>query len=304
MHYYSVCDPKGKELPEKAGYYRNRLKAFSKSARTSLEENYTSALSLFYSGRLPEAFRVFARAAHFIEDMSCTVHVTNSEYQDKPTNLHNAFEKNINTICGQFTADRFDKRIARNYEGVSFENAANKLIRASAKFIKNISTLDPLSYRNDAETMLPLAQQNVMALMLKFYADCKSTNTGIITDGKTVTFKNSLSGLVLVCDSKGLRLDRPDQKKAQRFTAVISGRGSFGFAAEDGQYINDRFSALEKVKDSSEPSQFRLAALGNKCFRITTGATGFERVLGSTPSGGLVIDKFDPENRFQVWVIG
>ena len=70
MHYYSICNKKGTPLPQTAGYYRNRKGKISKSARTMLEENYTSALCLYKSGKIPQAMNVLGRAAHFIEDMS------------------------------------------------------------------------------------------------------------------------------------------------------------------------------------------------------------------------------------------
>lgn len=39
--------------------------------------------------------RVLGRAAHFISDMGCTVHVANMKYQDKANNVHYAFEKHV-----------------------------------------------------------------------------------------------------------------------------------------------------------------------------------------------------------------
>ena len=99
MHYYSICNRKGTTLPATSGYYRNRRGRISKSARTMLEENYTSALCLYKSGKIKEAMNVLGRAAHFIEDMSCTVHVSNIMFFNSKRNIHNAFEKSVNNIC-------------------------------------------------------------------------------------------------------------------------------------------------------------------------------------------------------------
>lgn len=302
-HYYSVCDPKGRELPQKGGYYKNRLGAFSKSARTLLEENYTSALCLFKSGRVEEAVHVFARAAHFIEDMSCTVHVSNMEWDDKPMNVHNAYEKHINTICSKFEAERFDKRLSKSYEGDSFEAASNKLIKASAKYVDGVSTLDPVAFREAASDTLSLAQQNVMALMLKFYDDCLAEGSNYIEDGKSYTLRNEASGLVLTATSKGLVLDKPDRDKAQRFTANVYGQGAFGFSCGEDGFINAKLTGLEKLSGDKEPALFKLSAYGKKKFRITVGTTEYERVIACTRSGKLTSEKFDPESKAQVWNI-
>lgn len=303
-HYYAICNPKGKELPQKGGYYRNRLGSFSKSARTSLEENYTSALCLFKSGKVEESVYVFARAAHFIEDMACTVHVSNIEYDDKPTNIHNAYEKNINNICSGITADRFDKRLPKNYEGDSFEAASNKLIKLSSKFVDTISTLDPLGFRKAAETTLPAAQQNVMALMLKFYDDCLNDKGNYILDGKQYTFRNEATGLVLTVTDKGIVTERPDKEKKQKLTVRIDDKlGAFGLEAEDRGFVNAKLNGFEKIKEGSTPALFRLASLGKKRYRITTGASEYEKVLCCNKNGSLAVDKFDPDNKFQNWII-
>lgn len=303
-HYYSFCNPKGKELSPTAGYYRNRKDDFSKSARTSLEENYTSALCLYKSGNIERAMHVFARAAHFIEDMSCTPHVSNIRCFDRPKNIHNAYEKHINTICGQFTADRFDKRLIKNYEGDSFETASNKLIKYSSKYVESISTLDPRAFDEAAADTLKVSQQNVMALMLKFYDECQQDKGNYIVDGRQYTIKNEASGMVVTVTEKGIILDKPDKEKQQKLTAKIYDLGSFGFQAEDTGFINEKFKGLDYLKRDSVPALFRLASLGKKRYRITTGGTEYEKVLTCTGNGSLSIEAFDPENKMQVWVIG
>ena len=52
MHYYSCMNAKGKELDESNGFFRNRLGDFAPSARTLFRANYTSAISLYKSGKL------------------------------------------------------------------------------------------------------------------------------------------------------------------------------------------------------------------------------------------------------------
>ncbi len=303
MHYYSYTNRHGKELECTAGYYRNRCGDFSKSSRTMLEENYTSALCLYKSGKIKEAMHVLGRAAHFIEDMSCTPHVSNIRNFERPSNIHHAFEKNINTICTQFTADRFDKRLLKSYEGDSFEAAANKLIKTSARFVEGISTLDPKAFGEAAETMLPIAQQNVMALLLKFYDDAHAEGGNFIVSDKAYTVKNEMSGMVLTITKKGAMLDKPDKEKQQKLMFKIYSLGAFGIQTQDTGFLNKKCNGFDYLKAGSEPALFRLAALGKRRFRITTGGTDFEEVLTCTKNGSLAIDDFDPEDPGQIWVI-
>ena len=302
-HYYSYCNPKGKELEATAGYYRNRHGGFSKSCRTMLEENYTSALCLYKSGETKRAMHVLGRAIHFIEDMSCTVHSSNTRYMGRPSNIHYAFEKNINTICKNFTAERFDKRIQKNYEGDSFEAAANKLIKASSRFIGTISTLDPKAFSEAAGTMLPIAQQNVMALMLKFYEDINSDNGNCVVSDKAYTIRNEATGAVLTVTKRGVVLDGPDKEKEQKLLFKIYSLGAFGLQTADTGFVNKKCSGFDYLKAGSEPALFRLAALGKRRFRITTGGTEFKKVLTCSRNGSLDIDTFDPEDPAQIWII-
>lgn len=303
-HYYSYCNPNGRELEPTAGYYRNRHGDFSKSSRTMLEENYTSALCLYKSGETARAMHVLGRAAHFIEDMSCTVHVSNIRYMSRPSNVHYAYEKNINTLCKNFTAERFDKRLSKSYEGTSFEAAANKLIKTSSRFVDTISTLDPKAFSEAAGTMLPIAQQNVMALLLKFYEDVqRSDGSNFIVSDKSYTVKNEASGAVLTVTKKGLVLDGPDKDKEQKLLFKIYSLGAFGLQTSDTGFVNKKCNGYDYLKAGSEPALFRLAALGKRRFRITTGGTEFKKVLTCSKGGSLAIDEFDPQDPAQIWII-
>ena len=71
--------------------------------------------------------RVLGRAAHFISDIGCTVHVANMKYQDKANNVHYAFEKHVSTTCTRHTADSFDKRLLKYYGKDNFGEASNRI---------------------------------------------------------------------------------------------------------------------------------------------------------------------------------
>lgn len=302
MHYYSVCNKRGAPLPPTSGYYRNRRGRISKSARTMLEENYTSALCLYKSGKIEQAMFVLARAAHFIEDMSCTVHVSNIMFFNRKKNIHNAFEKNVNNICYKYTADRFDRRIQKGYEQDSFAEASLRLIKGSARFVESISTLDPKAFEGAAESMLPIAQQNVMALLLKFYKDCNSEKGNYIAENRSYMFKNEGSGLVLTLEGKKLVLDKPDKDKKQSFKIKLNEIGAVSITTEDGLTANKRLTALED-KDDDKAALFRLASLGNRRYRITAGSSSFAKAVGCNLANKIGINDFDPSDPGQVWII-
>lgn len=304
MHYYSCSTPKGKELPETAGYYKNRVGKFSKSARSMLEENYTSALCLYKSGETEKAMHVLGRAIHFIEDIGCTVHSSNIKYLPKPTNVHNAYEKHINTVCKQYTAEKLDKRLTKAYSSESFESAANRIAKNSARFAETVSRLDPKAFDETAAGTLTATQQHAAALLLKFFDDCNSENGNYLTDKKSYTFKNEMTGLILTATPKGLTVSGPDKDKEQKLQLNIYDLGSFGIKVADGGFVSGNCKSYDYLKIGATPALFRFAALGRKRFRITTGATDYEKVLCCTKTGALAISDFEPGNNAQVWIIG
>lgn len=302
-HYYSCSNGKGKELAETEGYYKNRLGKFSKSARTMLEENYTSALCLYKNGEIKKAMHALGRALHFLSDMGCTVHTANMKYLDKPTNAHYAFEKHINTICKQYTAEKYDKRLSKSYSGDSFSNPINKLVKSASRFAESIARLDPKAFDEAGRTTLPAVQQNCAALLLKFFDDCNSDNGNFLVDKKLYTLKNEASGLVITVTPKGLSLEAPNKDLEQKLQLYMSENGAFGFKISDGGYVSENCKGYDYLKIGAIPAQFRFAALGKKRFRITTGGTGFEKVLACTKSGGLTITDLEPERASQIWIM-
>lgn len=302
-HYYSCSNGKGKELPVTNGYYKNRLGKFSKSARTMLEENYTSALCLYKSGETKKAMTVLGRAIHFISDMSCTVHTANMKYNEKSTNAHYAFEKHTNTVCRQYSAEKLDKRLTKSYDDNSFEAGLNKLVKSVSKFAESIARLDPKAFDEAAKSSLPVAQQNAAALMLKFFDDCSADNGNFITDGKKYSFRNEATGQLLTVTAKGLSADAPNKDLEQKLELHISDMGTFSFKVNEGGFVSENCKNFDYPKIGTLPAQFRFAALGNRRFRITTGGTAFEKVVACTKAGNLTITDFEPDDKLQVWII-
>lgn len=302
-HYYSCVNSKGKELPEVKGYYKNRLGDFAPSARTLFTANYTSAVSLYKSGNTERAMIYLGRAIHFVSDMGCTVHVANMKYLDKPNNVHYALEKHVNTTCTKHTANSYDKRLNKYYEKDGLGDAFNRLAKYAGKFVDTISHLDPRAFDDAAMNTLPVTQQNVMAVLLKFYDDCMGDKGNYVVDTNLYTFKNEATGLVLTVTSKGLSLENPNKELEQKLTVCLSENGTAGFKISDGGYVNASCKGYDYLKMDGKPAQFRFEALGKRRFVITTEASKYEKVLASSKGGSLSVTDFEPDNPLQVWIL-
>ena len=303
MHYYSCCKPRGKELAQTNGYYKDRLGRFLPSARTLMEQNYTSAVSLYRSGKKSEAMTCFARAAHFVSDMGCPVHVSNIRCMDRRGNIHNAFENHAKTTCTVYSADTFDKRLSKFYEKDTFQDALNKLVNYSAKFVKQVRSLDPLRFDDVENNTLITTQQHVMALMVRFYNDCTNDNANFFLDNKNYSIKNAVSGLSITATNKGLILAEIDKDLEQRMRIVWNGDGSFSLKTADGNFVAKNLKGYVSADSEHEPAKFRAIATGKRQFIITVGSKEFKRVLGCTSSGRLEVTKFEPKRASLIWVI-
>jgi hypothetical protein len=303
MHYYSSVNQKGKELSTVSGYYKNRNGELVRSARTLFEDNYTSAVSLYKSGKTEQAMISLGRALHFVSDIGCTVHVANIRRIDKPNNVHYAFEKHVTTSCAKHTAESYDKRLSKYYEKDNVGEALNKLSKYAAKFTDTILHLDPRAFDDVAKNTLPVTQQNCMAVLLKFYDDCNSDKGNYICDKKLYSVKNEISGLMLTASKKGLTLENSDKTLEQKLQIVMADDGTVGLKISDGGYVNDSCKGYDYLKIDGEPARFRFTALGNRRFRISAKSGGFEKFLTNTKGGKLTFSGFDPESSAQIWIL-
>ena len=89
--YYICCTPKGKELKDKGGYYKNSAGKLYSTSRTSLERFYTSAVCLYKSGKTAPAFNFLGKACCMLADLGCSPLVSGLKYQEKSSNTHHAF---------------------------------------------------------------------------------------------------------------------------------------------------------------------------------------------------------------------
>lgn len=302
-HYYSCATAKGKALPSKGGYYQNRLGAYAKSARTMLEDNYSCALALYKNNKPEEAMYYLGRALHFVEDMSNPAHTANMKLEDKDNNPHKAFEKHAVTLAKKYDPHGFDKRLSKSYAADSFENAANKLAETANKHASAISQLDPKAFEAAVKELVPLAAQNAMALMMRFYDDCLNDNDNFLTDERSYMLRNEATGQFITVTPKGVVLDKLDRDKEQKLSLLLSESGSFAIKTEDGSFVSKKIKALDKPSDDNTGAQFRFTALGKNRYRISAEASGFGKFLSANRSGALALSDLDPSDRAQVWII-
>ncbi len=301
-HYYSCMNAKGRELDESKGFYRNRLGDFSPSARTLFRANYTSAVSLYKSGMAKESMVYLGRAIHFVSDMGCTPHVANMTSGIKASNVHNAFEKQINNSYSSFGADNFDKRLTKYYEKADPGEAFNKLIKYAGKFVDTILHLDPRAFDDTAKNTIPVTEQHVMAVLLKFYTDCNSDKGNFVCNDKMYSFKNEATGLMLTVTPKGLIVDEADKNKEQKILIKLCESGTFGLKAENGGYINKKCNGFDYLKIDGKAAQFRVEALGKRRFVISTEESEFKKYL-TAKGGKLTAAPYEPENPTMIWVL-
>lgn len=304
-HYYSSASPKGKAFGKTEGYYPNRLGNVAKSARTMLEDNYTCAVNLYKNGREAEGLYYLGRAIHFLEDMSNPAHTASMKFEDKATNPHKAFEKHAVNIAKRYTAQQFDKRLIKTFSGDSFENAANKLSETANKFAPSITGLDPKAFEEAVKNMVPVAVQNVVALINRFCDDCAKDNANYLIDGMSCHIRCEGTGLILTQETKGVTLDKldPKREKPQKMTLILADSGTFAIRVPDGQFLSGNLKNLDTVLGEAQGEQFRFTALGKNRFRISPEVTRYEKVLACTKSGGLVLTELDPKDKNQVWII-
>ena len=303
MHYYSCSKPRGKELSETNGYYKSRMGKFLPSARTLMEQNYLSAVSLYRSGKKSAAMTCFARAAHFVSDMGCTVHVSNIRCFDRRGNIHNAFEAHAKTNCKAYTAENLDKRLTKHYEKDSFQDAMNKLIKYSAQFVKQVRTLDPLRFNDIEQQTLVTTQQHVAALMIRFYNDCTRDTGNCLLENRNYIINNLFSGLNFTVTKKGIILAENDPQMDQRLRFEWNDKGYFKLVTTDKKYISKNFRTLYENGEDEKVAQFRAIQVGKDQFVITVGAKDFKKVLCCSSYGNLKITKFDPRKPSQIWKI-
>lgn len=284
-HYYSCSDANGKKLGAVGGYYKNRLGSFAKSARTSLEENYTSALGLYKSNKFEDAEEVFGRALHFAEDICCPVHTANMKYFKDPKNVHYSFEKFSDTVS-EHAADNTCLSDDISFDG-SFEDTLNGLCTLSNSFAQALRSLDKRDFKRAADNMIPTAVQAAAAMMICFYHDCANKTEGYLLSGEKYSITDTVYGKPLMGHDS--------------YTVRLYADGTFSLKADDSdEYL---LSDLTFSKKASKRKRFRAACKDGCIFRIMAEHTRFEQAAAARRSSAAVIKPFDPADKEQFWKI-
>ncbi len=300
-HYYVAGDIRGRAAAAKGGYLKNRLGKYSKSARTSFEENYTSALGLYKSGRTEQAMYVLGRALHFVEDIAAVPHSAGIRYIESSNNVHYMFEKRASETSKKFPPNDFDKRLIKAYSEDSFEAPLNKLAAESNRYAPQISSLDDSAFDKATKALVPLAAQNAAAVLIRFYDDISGGNTGYLTHGGVYGIKNEYTGLYLTQTKKGAVLAKPDHSDEQRFTLIMNEIGAFDLKAADGNILAADLKSFIKPSEGKNEGMLRAAALGKNRFRLTVGKGYSCTVSGKRRSPTL--GELVPGDSSQVWII-
>ena len=124
-----------------------------------------------------------------------------------------------------------------------------------------------------------------------------------LLDGKEYTFKNERTLGLLTVTPKGLILDEAMSGKHQRLTVVLKSDGSVALKDRSKGYVGKKCKGYTDYDSKDSAIGFRIAALGNRRFRITLQATKYKKVLTANNNGELRIRRFDPNDKGAVWII-
>lgn len=303
LHYYCAANRKGREIEPNNGYYANRLRRYNRTARTMLEENYTMALSLYKSGEERAAIHQLGRALHFIQDIGCTVHSSGIMYMDREKNPHNAFESYAQSVYSEIEAPKAINKQIKKACDTSIEQAVNRLAAFSSKYAADVLTVKKDVLDKVCRSTLPTAQQYTAGIMIRFYNDIQGENGNYLLDNKEYSVKNERTAGLLTVTGKGVALDAANDSLQQKFTLLLKSDGSVTLILKDKGFVDKKFRRFTNYESKDKAVGFRVAALGNKRYRITTQGTRYKKVLTVNNSGALRIRRFDPNDKGAVWII-
>lgn len=296
--YYVCCNAKGKILKGKGGYYKNSAGKLYNTSRTALEQYYTTAVCLYKSGRTAQAFNFLGKACCMLANLGCSPLAGGFKYQEKASNPHHAFIDYANVFIKLTDVSNFgtDKRAEKSFKTADFSAAVSKLCKNAAEDVKDISSCDPETFEYAADKELKFIVPYCVGLLMKFMEDCTEENHNYISDGKTCTIQNELTGLLLSVKNKGqIALTSPEKKTDCHFKAAVTDKGYFEFSHKDEGCVNEKFHAF-----SDSAGEFSLIAAGKDKYRIVCRQGKF---LTAKKDGSFSAAKFDPENKGQIWII-
>jgi len=308
------------------GYFRNNDGNFSRSARTRLEDHYSSALNAFWNNDMSNAIKFLGYAIHYLTDIGNTVNTTGitgnaqrnfytylaESFHDPSRTGFHATSANIRNRLGVF-ADTFEggvnylahlSAIGTNPNGTSFFDAIR---------MNPYGTLRPFFFDPIIQATMPSTQQFVAALLHQFYADTVLAQNGqpthrsksVLIHGRIYFIKNVKTSFYLDVQSWATATGSHVHQFAfsgdtnQQFRAIYrSDNASFQFEPVHApgmrlSFMNDGENSI--IRNNSQTSvyqRFRPTYLEDGRFRIMTNGRGpdgaqFGRVLRVTPGSNV-----------------
>ncbi|MBE7100782.1 MAG: hypothetical protein E7364_04150 [Clostridiales bacterium] len=176
-HYYIPYD----NTASKTGaYYVNRNENYSRSARTRMEDHYSSAVNAYWNNDIDNAIKYLGFSIHYLMDTGNTAHVTGVSGEP-----HSAYEDYIDSVIGDASFHSTSSSIGTLF-GVfenSFQpinnlahNACNGTVNNGVSFRDAIAstrtgTNATIYYEPIIKATLPLTEQYVAALLEQFCRD-------------------------------------------------------------------------------------------------------------------------------------
>lgn len=316
-HYYCIKNVDGKNIKSSEnGYYKCgknmfTIPRYSRTARTIFEDNYCSALTFFELGDTELSMQFLARSAHMLSDIGCTPHTTDLTLTSKHKNKHSNFETFINTVYDMFDAGNCHTELYDEYiKDRSFGTQINKLARVSASFYDMVvNSASEKDMRFTASKALCLTQQNVAALLNRFYEDAQASHD-VVENGSEIYLKNAKTGRYIgvvtsQMTNKAVIAQVGKKCPKNKFIVRINDNGTYSFISkETGRRLCAVPLSLLALTDNSETlgTMFKLGKTPDG-YRISTAVSKYVKAVTARKESSCIAENFNPDDKAQLWVI-
>jgi len=228
MHYYIPSSVKKSKAGE---YYMNNNGDFTRSARTKMEDHYSSALNAWHNGDKANAAKYLGFAVHYLTDIGTVPHVVGITHMNSFSE-HAGFETFVNNNFSEYSKIYDAERKYGSFAD-GFGYTLNGLANVSIAFKKNVNLVFPFfTFRNKTKrygpavsATLPLIIKYVAALLDQFYVDTAVSlkspthrSSAVIKNNADYSFKNLRTNLY--ADVMGSRKDAGTHVQQAKFTFV------------------------------------------------------------------------------------
>ena len=306
-HYYI---PYNSTSSSTGAYYKNNNGNYSRSARTRMEEHYSSALNAYWNNDMNNAIKYLGFSIHYLMDIGNTAHATgvsgtpHSSYETYTNEvlsnaIFHATTSTIGSLFGIFESDfatpinnlAYNACVGTINNGVSYRDAIATVRKGTDKTI----FYDPI-----IKETLPVTEQYVAALLDQFYKDTTLSeqipterSKNVILTNKIYCLKNLETGYY--ADVKGWKTDSGTTVQQfsfsgdtnQMFRAVYNNvDASFGFeplhapgkrlSFDSDIFGNNIKAVIRNGSTTSDFQKFKPVYLGEGRYRIMTGVSEYD----------------------------